>query len=343
MTTTLASLAFSDPWWLVALPLALLPLLRRDPDTVTYSSLSLAPADRLSDLLGWLLRIAAAAVIVALALALAGLHRPRVTVEQIGSGAEIVLLLDRSRSMDDPLSGKTRQFVPLGDQFGGNRLDATAAESKGAAARRLLAEFAAKRREDLFALVLFSTTPIPVMAFTQKQEMIQAAIKAGGIGRGLADTDMGRGLVAAAGLFEGRGYAGSRLILMVSDGGATLDYDMKERLQALFKRHRIGIYWIYLRTPGSAGLQETAGAPVGPERSLHLFFSNAGIPYHAYEAEDPDALKRAIADVGRLENLPIRYQETLPRFDFAGRCYALAAIGCAALFAVATIRVRSWP
>jgi mxaC protein len=343
MTTPLTSLAFSDQLWLVALPLALLPLLRRDPDAVTYSSLSLAPADRLSDVLGWLLRAAASMVIITLALALAGLHRPRVTVERFGSGAEIILLLDRSRSMDDPLSGKARQFVPLGDQFSGNRVEPVAAESKGAAARRLLGEFAASRREDMFSLVLFSTTPIPVMAFTQKQEMIQAAIKAGGIGRGLADTDMGRGLVAAAGLFEGRGYAGSRLILMVSDGGATLDADMKERLTSLFKRHRIGIYWIYLRTPGSPGLQETAAVPAGPERTLHLFFSNMGIPYHAYEAEDPEALKRAIADVGRLENLPIRYQEIVPRFDFAGHCYALAAIGCAALFIAAILRVRSWP
>jgi len=337
------NLAFAEPAWLLAAPLALLPLLRRDADTVNYSWLALVPRDPLSTALGWLLRIVAAGVMLAITLGLAGLHRPQVPVERVGKGAEIVLLLDRSRSMDEPL-------LPKGTQpalYTGRRGESTDFESKGRMARRLLSEFSTKRPDDLLALVLFSASPIPVMSFTQKQEMIQGAITAGGVGKGLSETDMGRGLLAAADFFDQRAYAGSRLILLVSDGGAQLEPGMRERLTTVLKRHRIGLYWIYIRSAGARGLKTEAGdseaMESAPERSLHHFFQGLGIPYHAYEAEDPEALKHAIDDVGRLENLPIQYQEMLPRFDFATRCYAIAAGGCLLLFAAALMRVRRWP
>ena len=334
-------LAFSDPAWLIAAPLALLPLWRRDGETVNYSWLALVPRDPLSTVLGWLLRLLAVAVMLAIVCGLAGLHRPQVPVERVGKGAEIVVLLDRSRSMDDPM-------LPRGVQASlyspGPNKDF---ESKGQAARRLLAEFSRSRPEDLVGMVLFSASPIPVLSFTQRQDMIQAAIAAGGVGKGLSETDIGRGLLAAADYFDQRAYTGSRLVLLVSDGGAQLEPAIKEKLTTLLKRHRIGLYWIYIRSAGSRGLQAQPGdsdaMETAPERSLNRFFQGAGIPYRAYEAEDPEALQRAIADVARLENLPIQYQEMLPRFDFAPRCYASAAAGCLLLFAAAMLRVRSWP
>lgn len=333
--------ALSEPAWLLAAPLALLPLWRRDAESVSYSWLALVPRDPLSTLLGWLLRLLAVAVMLAIVFGLAGLHRPQVAVERVGRGAEIVVLLDRSRSMDDPM-------LPKGAQ---PALYATAAsmslESKGKMARRLLAEFSLRRPEDLVGMVLFSSAPIPVLSFTQKQDMIQAAIAAGGVGRGLSETEIGRGLLAAADYFDQRPYAGSRLILMVSDGGAQLEPEIRQRLTTLFKRHRIALSWIYIRSAGSRGLQAQAGdseaMETAPERSLHRFFQSTGVPYRAYEAEDPEALQQAIADVGRMQNLPIQYQEMLPRFDFAPRCYAAAAAGCLLLFAAAMLRIRRWP
>ena len=335
------SLALSDPAWLIAAPFALLPLWRRDVETVDYSWLALVPRDPLSTALGWLLRLLALAVILAVMFGLAGLHRPQVPVERVGKGAEIVLLLDRSRSMDEPMLPKGMQPALYSS---GNRAEF---ESKGSMARRLLAEFSRKRPEDLVGMVLFSASPIPVLSFTQKRDMIQAAIAAGGVGRGLSETDIGRGLLAAADYFDQRSYTGSRLILMVSDGGAQLEPEMREKLTTLLKRHRVGLYWIYIRSSGSRGLATLAGdsdaMETAPERSLHHFFQGVGIPYRAYEAEDPEALQHAIADVAQLENLPIHYQEMLPRFDLAPRCYAAAATGCLLLFAAALLRVGSWP
>ncbi len=42
-------------------------------------------------------------------------------------------------------------------------------ESKRHIARRLLAEFTANRKEDRFGMIVFSTLPIRVLDFTQKQ------------------------------------------------------------------------------------------------------------------------------------------------------------------------------
>lgn len=332
--------AFLSPPWLALLPLALVPLLRRQPETVSFSSMTLVPHDPLSAVVGWLLRIAAASAIVAIVLGIAGIHRPEVPIERVGRGAEIVLLLDRSRSMDDALLPKGAQPTLY---TGG-----TGFESKGQLARKLLSEFAAKRPDDLVSMVMFSASPIPVLPFTQKQDMIQAAITAGGISKGLSETDMGRGLLAAIANFDQRPYTGSRLVLLVSDGGAQLEPDVRERIAALYKRNRVALSFIYIRSSGSRGLEADAGdtseaAENAPERSLHHFFQSIGIPYHAYEAENPEAMRSAIEDVGRMQNLPIQYTEMLPRRDLSPPCYAFAAAGAVVLLGAGALRVKRWP
>jgi mxaC protein len=99
----------------------------------------------------------------------------------------------------------------------------------------------------------------------------------------------------------------------------------------------VGITWIYIRSPRSPGLmrntvvdtpQPDSEADTAPEIFLDRFFQSLQVPYRAYEADDPDSLQRAIADLDRLENLPITYLDTVPRRDLAGWAYgaALAAV-----------------
>ena len=84
------------------------------------------------------------------------------------------------------------------------------------------------------------------------------------------------------------------------------------------------------------------GNPRIPEHFLHAFFQGMGTPYHAYEAESPDALGRAIADVDRLENLPIHYTETVPKLDLSQTCFAVA-MACIGLLAMATLlEIKEW-
>ena len=300
------NLEFAQPHWLWLLPLALLPWLRRSGREQLHPWLVLVPRDGLSSFADWAIRMLGSLLIVTTLLAIAGLQRKEQPVERISRGAEIVVLLDRSRSMDQSLARNASHSWE-----GGGR------DPKAQVARRLLGEFVAARPDDRFAVALFSLKPLVVSDFTQQHDIVMAAIEASGAGRGLSDTDIGSALEASLRLFSDRPYIGPRVVLLVSDGGAHLTPQVRTTLANLIRRERVSIYWIYLRSFGSRGLM--ANAELGddqaesvPEHFLHKFFQSTGMFYRAYEAESPDAMAQAIEDIGRLENRPLRYQEVQP-------------------------------
>jgi mxaC protein len=339
---------FSEPLLLLLLPLALLPLLRGRLTSARYPWLELVPADRLSNTLDWLLRAAAAIAIAATAVGLSGPYLPGTTIDRVGRGAEIVVLLDRSLSMDEPLgSASQAQFYAFAQ---------SAPESKESVARRFLSQFVGRRQNDLIGVIIFSTFPIPVLPFTARQPLIQAAIHAGATYHGLADTDIGAALLAAARMFRNQPYTGSRVVLLVSDGGAVLDTPTQVKIRTTFANERIALDWIYLRSYTSPGLAQTGssappsgaggandGTEGNPELALHRFFETLLTPYHLYQAESPQSLREAIADVGRAQTLPIRYGERLPRLSLAPRAFAIALIATAVLLIASLLEVRRWP
>ena len=79
-----------------------------------------------------------------------------------------------------------------------------------------------------------------------------------------------------------------------------------------------------------------------PERTLHQFFSQIEAPYRVYTAENPSALEQAISDVGRLQNLPIRYRDLVPRRDLSPICYAAALGLIIVLLAARLMEAHSW-
>jgi mxaC protein len=334
--------ALNFPLALWLLPLALLPFLRSDRVPLGYSWLRLVPRDSFAAAVGLLLKLIASATMVALVFGIAGLHRAEVTVERVGHGAQIVVLLDRSRSMDESFNHGRVNHDP-------SKLfnEEQQREIKGKVARKILAEFAAKRPQDVYGMVAFSSYPMRVLEFTQKQEVIQAAIRAGDVGRGLSETDMARGLFSALSFFDNQPYTASRIILMVSDGGARIDAETKRRLALQMKRNRVGLYWIYLRSINSPSLNVASGnsaneAETTPEIALHDFFQSLGSPYLAYEAENSDAIQKAIQDVNRLENRPMTFNELVPRRDLSWECYALAALMLVILLGAKLVEIKSW-
>jgi mxaC protein len=143
-------------------------------------------------------------------------------------------------------------------------------------------------------------------------------------------------LLEGLSFFEGRAYTGSRILMLVSDGGDHLEPEVRDHLTRQLREQRVSLYWLYLRSVGNPGLQPQAGDSPGsdetvPERTLHRFFGGLGVPYKAYEVDNPDALRLAVADVNQLENLPITYTDTVGRRDLSGLCLALALLGMAVL------------
>jgi mxaC protein len=330
---------FAHPWAMLLLPLVVLPLLRGRRDTLAFSYTPWLPRDPAGRLLGWLWRLLASITILSTVMALAGPGKPQTQVPRVGRGAEILVLMDRSRSMDDHmLPSDWRKYDRSLLLYHLSR-----GQPKAKVARDLLAKFVVQRPDDRFGLMFFSTKPLSVVSFTQHDEVVQAGITAADVGRGLANTEVGRALLAAVAEFDRRVYSGSRIILLVSDGGAYLDQPTKQRILAGLARNRIALYWIYLRSYNSPTLDDSEpDRASAPEIALHKFFQTLRTPYRAYQAEVPEDLAKAVADVGRQQNFPLDFLEQVPRQDLSRRFIAVAAIGCVLLLLGRSLAIRSW-
>lgn len=322
--------AFETPYILLALPMSLLPFFTNSMRCSDYPCVALIPIDTLSTSILWAIRSLGALTISALVLGLSGLHQTEQIRERIGFGANIVLLIDRSNSMDTTFAGQT----PDGTN-----------ESKAVAARRLLTEFVQKRPHDRIGVAAYSTAPLFVLPLTENKQAIQAAIDATSL-PALAYTHISKGLSMALSFFDKPTLTGSRIVLLVSDGAAAIDHDSELALRQLFAQHNIHLYWIFLRTAGSQGLYDLPedsrddNNQAMPERYLHLFFSSLNIPYQAYQAENLDAMQKAIADINHLEQSPLHYFERIPKDDLSNNCYLLATLGLFLLLGVKCCEVK---
>jgi len=178
--------------------------------------------------------------------------------------------------------------------------------------------------------------------FTQHDEVVQAAIAAGGVGRGLSDTDVGWAMIAAIKEFDQRAYTGSRIILLVSDGGAKLDEPTQREIFAGMLKNRIALNWIYLRSVNGPDFNNPDAYGDSLEVALHRFFQTLRTPYRAYQAQTPEDLAQAIAEVGKQQNFPLDYLEQIPRQDYSRYCLALAALCCALLLIYRSLQLRSF-
>lgn len=327
------TLALGTPMVLVLLPLALLPLILSAQRAQSYPSIDGIETDALSVAIDWVLRIAGALAITALILGIGGLHRLGRTIEKTGEGAHIVLLIDRSSSMDNTFAGR----APEGGE-----------ESKSAAARRLLKDFIQHRDHDLVGVAAFSTSPMHVLPMTEHKSAVMAAVDA--MDRpGLAFTNVGRGLALSLDIHEADTSPAARVIVLVSDGAAVIDRKVQDTLRAAFARRPINLYWLFLRTAGTPGISTVPGPreedtpQAMPERHLDKFFKSLGISYRAFEAENPQAVADAIAEIGKLERSPITYFERIPHEDLKARAFAVALAAMLVLLAAKLAEVRLVP
>jgi len=327
-------LAFDTPWALWLALAALLPLWRSLHLTSHWPRLDAMMEDPASNTLNVLLRALAALAILALAVTVAGPYRPGGEIARIGTGAHMVLLIDRSSSMN----------------AGFARSAGSDAESKAQAAKRLLQGFAHNRPHDRIGVVGFSTMPMLVVPLTGRPQAVQAAISA--IDRpGLAYTDVGRGLAMALALFgnDSSDASTARVVLLISDGAALIDRRVQEQLRADVAARPVQIYWLFLRSEGSPGIyDEPEDARLDtpqsmPERHLDLFFKSLGVPYRAFEATSAEEVARAIEEVGREQQQPLRYMEPLPRVELRPWALALACLCLLALIAAKLMEVEIRP
>ncbi len=326
-------MAFTHPLILWLLPLTLLPILLERHHTRSYSWVEMLPADRLSDLIGLLLKVLASISLVCIIIGLADPHTLEQKIERIGVGAQIGVVLDRSASMDDA--------------FAGGIASGNVGETKSFAASRLMTEFVNARENDMIGIITFSNSAMYVLPLSESREAILAAIKATA-GNALFQTNIGGGLTSAVGLFKDVPDSGSRAIILISDGAGRMGANAQQKLRDWLDRFNITLYWIVLRQRGGISIfdakyenwKEDKAPPVQIE--LHDYFKTLRTPFQAYEADDPKSLETAISDINQKEKKPIKYQEKIPGKNFTQLFYLIAALMIALLLAVKYLEVRTW-
>jgi mxaC protein len=304
-------LAVDHPHLLVLCLLCLPALAGRGWHWRRMPSLIAAPRDAASRVTDTLLRILVVLPTIFVTLGLAGLHSGAQTVTRAAKGAHVVVVLDRSLSMDEP-------FAVAGEK---------ARESKTAAAARMLGDFLAARPHDSFGLVAFSTSPIVAMPLTDHREAATAAISAMQR-KGLANTDIGAGLAMGLFQFSGDPPGAARVMLLVSDGAGTIATPTQNLIRAAAQQQDAHLYYLYLRAGDDPPLAENTGGDIDMARpsGLDSFFRSLGVNYAAFEARDPGAVEAVAHKIDTLETGPILYRETQPRRDLDVLCYAAASL-----------------
>lgn len=324
------ALDFAHPWLLVLLPLALLPLLPRRADTLTFSWIAWLPDDRAGRWIGALAKGCEVLAMLAIVSGLAGPGRSPREVSRTGSGAQIILLMDRSASMDEPMESKGVQV--------------SAGESKNKVARASLTEFVAQRPNDRLAFMMFGTSPLLAMPFTYDHRAIDAAIAGTAVGRGMPDTQLDLGLLTAIGEFNGSHSSSRRAIVLVSDGGAKLSARVRQLIEEGLLRNQIALYFIYLRSSVySPDLNAALPAnDSSAEAELHRYFLSLKTPYRLFQTGNAKAMRDAMAEINRQQSVQTTFVERLPREDLSAYCFAVALAGCVALIGLRLFQVRVW-
>jgi mxaC protein len=323
----LTHLHWTYPWVLWALPLACVPLIDYGARTFAYPRLAEWPTDALSRWLQRFLRAAGAATLVVLVVASAAPFLEGGTKAMSGQGAEIVIVLDRSGSMSEPLIG-------AGD-------DSAHPEAKINAARRVLLDFMRRRPGDTFGMTTFNASPIGVAPLSEDRGLVEAGL-ASAEARSEGYTAPASALALALDYFRNRPLTASRVVLLVSDGGATIKEANRERLRALFGERQASLIWIYTRGEGEPSILDPKQDRDLDSLTLHEFFGSIGTPYEMFEVTSAEGLEHAIAEVGRLTNLPTRYEQRLPRRDLAAPLFVLALAGIGLLVLARSMEVEAW-
>jgi mxaC protein len=134
----------------------------------------------------------------------------------------------------------------------------------------------------------------------------------------------------AADMYKGQSYRGSRIVLLVSDGGQLLEDDAKKQITDLYKQENITIYWIYMKANKGMTLEQVDGQSRlwsdTPERKLHNFFKSIGQPYRAFEAESLETFSEAMDEIDRQHYDTLIVDEILPRESKTTPFYLIALI-----------------
>ena len=317
-----------NPWFLLLLPLAFAPFWLKSHQGQMYSWLELAPEDRFSEIANQVLKAMISLLLLSIILALASPRGADIKIQKVGKGAQSVLVIDRSVSMDKPFAGDPSSGV--------------ATEIKSAAARRLITKFINQRPDDMMGVVGFTNSALYSLKITNNHEAIHAAIKAA-TSAALNQTNIGSGVTAGIAMFDKIQSSGSRAIILLSDGAGKISPRVKQKIAAQLTDKKINLYWIVLHEPDQVSIFTKQKFRENEVTSieLHKYFSSLKIKYKAFEAEDPTTLQAALQYIDSKEKNIIQYTVTVPGHDYAKDLIMIALVLALLILVIKNLKVHA--
>ncbi|MDD2934126.1 MAG: VWA domain-containing protein [Methylotenera sp.] len=316
-----------NPWAFALLPFALLPFWLKGHQGKMYTWLEIMPEDELSDRLNLAIKLITSLLLVSVVIALTSPRGHDEKIQRTGKGAQTVMVIDRSVSMDHPFAGDSSGHV---------------AEIKSAAARRIITQFIDSRSDDMMGVIGFTNSALYGVKITTNRDAIHAAIHAA-TSPSLNQTNIGAGLTEAAGLFDKIQSSGSRAVILLSDGAGKISPRVKFLLSERLKNKGLSVYWIMLREPGEPSIfskEEYEVDRVPNSIVLHNYFQSLGLKYKAYEADNPETLQSAISDIDSREKKTIKYTETIAGYDYSRVFIIIALVLGLFLLIIKNLRVH---
>ena len=318
-------MSFAHPLWLILLPLSALPFIASISDKTAISNIKIFEQDGISKKITMLCRSLMSLIIVLLIVILANPWSKSTSITEIGKGAQLVFLIDRSVSMAKPF---------IGD-------DDNKSEIKSLAARRILKDFISQRPSDMIGIVGFSNSALYASKITKNRSYTYAAIDAA-TGSSINQTNIGSGITTGLFMFSEIETTGSQALVLLSDGAGKISKRVKERIAEMLNEKKINLYWIIIKEPNDVSLFSGNTYLEGREPTvikLDKFFQSLNTEYKAYEAENPDALSSAIADIDQKEKKPIKIERDIPGKNYNPSILKLLFVLIVSLIAIKNIKV----
>ncbi len=321
-----------NPWALLLLPIIAMPFCLKSSQGQMYSWLDIVPQDKFSETANLILKVITSLLLASIIVALASPRGPDQKIHKTGKGAQTVMVIDRSVSMDHPFAGDAG--------FG------RAAEIKSAAARRLITNFIDSRPDDMMGVIGFTNSALYGVKITNNRDAIHSAINAA-TSSALNQTNIGSGLTQAVSLFDDIENSGSRAIVLLSDGAGKISPRVKQKIKETLEIRKLSLYWIVLREPDDISIfapnnsQFEEGSEPAPIE-LDKFFKTLQTKYKAYEADNPASLQLAIQDINAREKKKIQYSISIPGHDYSVDFIVIALFLSLLILIAKNLRVHSW-
>jgi Ca-activated chloride channel family protein len=323
---TLAALSFGSPWLLLALllvPIAAAAYVQSDRQRAARASAWSTPAllpNLVRDGPGLRRHVPVALLLLAVALLLLGLARPKAVFSATRKDAAIVLAIDSSRSMQAKDVTPTRMVAAR------------------AAAESFLRELP---KEVRVAVVGFAEQPAVLAPATQNRDLVRTALRRLGGGEGTdVSAAVTRSVAVARGAFAGAKLTGENrppaAVLLLSDGAQTQGQTRPAVAARAARAQGVPVYAVALGTPNGVverklegGFTERVQVPPDPA-TLRAVAQGSGGRF--FEARDADTLRQVYEDLGTRLGRKQETREVSAAAAGAGAVLALAAAALSALW-----------